>query len=104
MCVDIACRYGGEEFLILLHDIEDGTSTMVAEKVRVAVECHQFNIPGAEIQKTISIGVAEYPDSSMSKGIWQIIKQADVALYNAKNGGRNQVVTFKPDMWSEQSY
>ncbi len=101
---DLVVRYGGEEFLILLHDIEDGTSTMVAEKVRVAVECHQFNIPGAEIQKTLSIGVAEYPDSSMSKGIWQIIKQADVALYNAKNGGRNQVVTFKPDMWSEQSY
>lgn len=101
---DLVIRYGGEEFLILLYDIEDGTSTMVAEKVRAAVECHQFNIPGAEIQKTLSIGVAEYPDPSMSKGIWQIIKHADVALYNAKNGGRNQVVTFNQDMWLEQSY
>ncbi len=101
---DLVIRYGGEEFLILLNDIEDGTSGLVAEKVRAAVECHQFHIPGAEIQKTLSIGVAEYPDSTSSKGIWQVIKHADVALYNAKSSGRNQVVKFNQEMWLEQSY
>jgi diguanylate cyclase (GGDEF)-like protein len=101
---DLVIRYGGEEFLILLHDIEEGAAPLVADKLRAAVERHQFQIPGAEIHKTLSIGVAEYPDSSQTKGIWHIIKQADVALYNAKNGGRNQVVTFTQEMWSEQSY
>jgi diguanylate cyclase (GGDEF)-like protein len=101
---DLVIRYGGEEFLILLNDIEDGTASLVADKLRSAVESYRFQIPGAEIQKTLSIGVAEYPDPTISKGIWQIIKQADVALYNAKNGGRNQVVTFAKEMWEEQSY
>lgn len=101
---DLVIRYGGEEFLILLNDIEDGMASLVAEKIRAAVETHRFNIPGAEIQKTLSIGVAEYPDTSISKGIWQVIKHADVALYNAKNSGRNQVVQFDQDMWEEQSY
>ncbi len=101
---DLVIRYGGEEFLILLNDIEDGMASLVAEKLRAAVEDHTFNIPGAEIQKTLSIGVAEYPDSSKTKGIWQVIKHADVALYKAKDSGRNKVIKFDQDMWEEQSY
>ncbi len=101
---DLVIRYGGEEFLILLNDIEEGMAMQVAEKLRAAVENHLFQIPGAELTKTLSIGVAEFPDSSAQKGIWGVIKYADVALYNAKNSGRNRVVQFDTEMWKENSY
>ena len=100
---DLVIRYGGEEFLILLNDIEEGMGALVAEKIRAAVESYVFNIPGGELKKTLSIGVATFPDTSQ-KGIWEIIKHADIALYYAKDSGRNRVVEFDPEMWKETSY
>ncbi len=99
---DLAIRFGGEEFLILLTDVRAGEAEKVAEKLRQLVERTKFKVPGGQIQKTISIGVSEFPIDS--EGIWEVIKYADVALYKAKESGRNRVVRFTPEMWNQESY
>lgn len=99
---DIAVRYGGEEFLVLLMDVQLGYSVHVAEKIRKAVESKVIDIGTAQLKKTISIGVSEFPVDSDK--IWQCIKFADVALYRAKEEGRNRVVRFTADMWTKADY
>lgn len=102
---DLLIRYGGEEFLALLQNVEAGASMVVAEKIRSAVEGHAFTLPsgnGNSINKTISIGVGEFPDDAGA--MYKAIKFADVALYEAKNSGRNKVVKFTEDMWTDESY
>ena len=99
---DIAVRYGGEEFLVLLMDVQPGYSVHVAEKIRTAVEGKVIDVGTAELKKTVSIGVSEFPVDSDK--IWQCIKFADVALYRAKEEGRNRVVRFTEDMWTKAEY
>lgn len=99
---DIAVRYGGEEFLVLLMDVQPGSTVHVAEKIRTAVESKVIDIGTAQLKKTISIGVSEFPVDSDK--IWQCIKFADVALYKAKEEGRNRVVRFTADMWAKAEY
>lgn len=82
---DATCRWGGEEFLILLPQIDLATAASVAEKLRLAVANSNF---GLAIPLHISLGVADLR-STESAGEW--IKRADQALYSAKHLGRNQV-------------
>lgn len=97
---DLIIRYGGEEFLILLRDTTHDTALETAEKLRLAVERAQIKIAAGTIQKTISIGLAHYPSDSPT--FWQTVKYADVALYKAKETGRNKVVAFTSDMWQTE--
>ena len=99
---DIVIRFGGEEFLVLLMDVQPGDAMPVAEKIRQAVEKLKVTVGEKVLQKTISIGVAEFPGDT--DGFWQAIKYADVALYQAKEGGRNQCVRFAPDMWQHGDF
>lgn len=100
---DLLIRYGGEEFLILLQDVQPGMSEKVAEKIRSTIAQHHFEIPnGIKIQKTISLGVAEYPEDGNT--LYKAIKFSDVALYAAKNSGRNKIIRFLPEMWADESY
>jgi diguanylate cyclase (GGDEF)-like protein len=99
---DIAVRYGGEEFLVLLIDVQPGSTVHVAEKIRKAVESKVIDIGTAQLKKTVSIGVSEFPVDTDK--IWQCIKFADIALYKAKEEGRNRVVRFTADMWTESEY
>jgi diguanylate cyclase (GGDEF)-like protein len=99
---DVVIRYGGEEFLILLLDSAPGNAMDIAEKIRGKMEEAKIRIPGGAIQKTISIGVSEMPADSQN--FWESVKYADVALYKAKEGGRNRVVRFTADMWEEDTY
>ncbi len=99
---DIAVRYGGEEFLLVLMDTGVEGGMKVAEKIRAEVEATKVPLPGGMLQKTISIGVAEFPGDSDT--FWQIVKFADVALYAAKAGGRNRVMRFTPDMWDVDAH
>lgn len=100
---DLLIRYGGEEFLILLQNIQNGPSEQIAEKIRAAVEQHRFILPeGATINKTVSIGVTEHPADA--DAFYKAIKFADVALYEAKRKGRNKVVRFTPELWTEEDY
>lgn len=99
---DLVIRFGGEEFLVLLQDIKPGNALDVAEKIRHKIEETKVKIAGSYIQKTISIGVSEFP--SDTQNFWEAIKYADVALYKAKEWGRNRVVRFSPEMWAEEAY
>jgi len=99
---DIVVRFGGEEFLVLLLDIQPEASFDIANKIRAAVEQTKFHVPGGFISKTISIGISEFPHDTQT--IWEAIKFADVALYQAKDNGRNRVVRFTSSMWTEERY
>ena len=83
---DIAARWGGEEFMITLQATDTVHASILAEKLRIAVEKHTFNIAG---NITISLGVTEYRNNE-SEEIF--IKRVDKALYEAKESGRNRVV------------
>lgn len=99
---DLVVRFGGEEFLILLLDIKEGEGEKIAEKLRKLIELFEFKTPKGIVRRTISIGVSEFPlDSS---AIWEAIKFADIALYKAKETGRNRVVRFKREFWTYEEY
>lgn len=92
---DFAARYGGEEFIILLPEISEDQAGFFAERLRIIVQNHAFkiNIPPYELKITVSLGVCSV--SSDVKNYRVLIKNADDALYKAKNAGRNIVVAFK---------
>jgi diguanylate cyclase (GGDEF)-like protein len=96
---DLVIRYGGEEFTIILLDSDTEGAIRVAENIRMAVENLKVQVAGITIQKTISIGIADFPTDSDT--FWQAVKFADVALYRAKEEGRNRTVRFDPSMWTD---
>jgi len=96
---DIVIRYGGEEFMAVLQGTSSAYAVGVAEKIRASVEAMRIPHEGVVLQRTISIGIADFPGDSHT--FWQTVKFADVALYNAKEAGRNRVVHFTPDMWKD---
>jgi diguanylate cyclase (GGDEF)-like protein len=96
---DIVIRYGGEEFLIILQNSGGEAADQVAEKIRAMVEKMKIPLDGTTLQKTISIGIADYPGDSET--FWQAVKYADVALYQAKETGRNRCIRFTRDMWAD---
>lgn len=97
---DMVIRYGGEEFLIILQDAEGAQADQIAEKIRLAVEALKTQVAGIVIEKTISIGISDFPTDSDT--FWQAVKYADVALYQAKETGRNRVVRFNASMWTDK--
>ena len=96
---DMVVRYGGEEFLVILLDTDGERAVEVAEKIRGEVAGTKVTLPTAVLTKTISIGVAQYPADADT--FWQVVKFADVALYEAKSAGRNRVTRFEAAMWKE---
>jgi diguanylate cyclase (GGDEF)-like protein len=97
---DIAVRQGGEEFLVMLFNAAEEGAISVAEKIREKFAARSFSAgTGATFSKTVSIGVAFYPQDA--DGMWRAIKLADIALYKAKDGGRNRVVQYTLDMGSQ---
>jgi diguanylate cyclase (GGDEF)-like protein len=97
---DIVIRYGGEEFMIILQDTGSAGAELAAEKIRAAVEALKIQLTGTILQKTISIGIAVFPTDGDT--FWQVVKYADVALYSAKESGRNRVVRFTPELWTDE--
>lgn len=97
---DFVIRFGGEEFLILLVDTEPEYGYEIAEKIRKRVQENSFKTPNGVLKKTICIGVSEFPKDT--QGFWQAIKFADVALYKAKESGRNKCIRFTPELWGEK--
>lgn len=99
---DLVIRFGGEEFLVLLIDVQENEAVAIAEKIRKNIEQTKFKVSDGTITKTISLGVSEYP--SDTDGFWQAIKFADVALYKAKDDGRNKTIRFDTSMWTENEF
>jgi len=83
----VVCRYGGEEFAILLTQTNTQQAVIIAEKLRRLVEGYQF--PGVPRTVTISAGVAAFPDHGKSRD--DLIRAADNGLYAAKQAGRNRI-------------
>jgi two-component system cell cycle response regulator len=90
--IDLACRYGGEEFVVVMPETDMAVATMVAERLRRRIASEPFPIQqGARtIEVTISIGIAALGGSTDTAA--QMLKRADQALYRAKRDGRNRVV------------
>ncbi|HEU4754431.1 MAG TPA: diguanylate cyclase, partial [Armatimonadota bacterium] len=90
---DVACRYGGEEFVMILGSTPLAAAMAVAERLRAAVQ----RIPPVAAHAgplTCSIGVAEFPGHASTAA--SLLKAADVALYQAKHSGRDQVRGYEP--------
>jgi two-component system cell cycle response regulator len=89
--IDLACRYGGEEFVVVMPDTDMAVATVVAERLRRRIASEPFPIQqGARtIEVTISIGIAALGHDENAA---MVIKRADQALYRAKRDGRNRVV------------
>ena len=100
---DLAIRYGGEEFIIMLHNADAEGTLRVANKIHSEFSKLIFEVEdGKTMQKTLSIGIAKFPKDGDT--IWKCIKYADTALYEAKNTGRNKVVEFKSEMFNSEDF
>ncbi|WP_320036026.1 GGDEF domain-containing protein [Halarcobacter sp.] len=99
---DIAIRYGGEEFMILLYNCDEESIIEVAQKIRMNFSKAEIPTGGmATVRKTLSIGVSMYPKDT--DDIKEAIRFADLALYKAKNNGRNTVVRFTKSIFELQN-
>jgi len=98
---DLPIRYGGEEFLIFLHNTTKEGALIVAQKIRTQFAAKKYQFGNDTVEKTLSIGIAHFPLDADS--IWKVIKFADLALYEAKHSGRNQVVEFEAKMFKSGS-
>jgi diguanylate cyclase (GGDEF)-like protein len=90
---DLAARYGGEEFLAVLPGASREVAVALAERVRARLEKEGAIADGARVSMTVSAGVAV---GEANKGFEEVLARADRALYAAKSGGRNRVVTYDP--------
>jgi diguanylate cyclase (GGDEF)-like protein len=88
--LDIPCRYGGEEFAVILPSVDLIVSIQVAERIRAQVEVTPVNVNGAEIKLTGSFGIALY-EGSQDDTPEGFVERADHCLYQAKESGRNRV-------------
>jgi two-component system cell cycle response regulator len=88
--VDLACRFGGEEFVVLMPDTDYRQAQNVAERVRNAVAERGFETASHALSVTVSVGVALNESPTDTPEL--LLKRADVALYRAKREGRNRVV------------
>jgi diguanylate cyclase (GGDEF)-like protein len=88
--VDAVGRYGGEEFIAVLPHTAYDEARLTAERVRVRVAAHTFRAGRTPIPVTVSVGVATYPSEKVDSPN-TLIREADLALYRAKQGGRNCV-------------
>jgi len=94
--IDQFARYGGEEFVLVLPEVGSDGAYILAERIRTLIAGTNFGEPfGEPVNATISCGISSYPKNSTSEK--EMIDNADKALYQAKNEGRNRVVCAKAD-------
>jgi diguanylate cyclase (GGDEF)-like protein len=88
---DIACRYGGEEFTLILPEASLGVTQLRAEQIRAAAKQLQIECSGQSVGAiTLSLGVASFPKHGLAGE--DILKAADIALYRAKQEGRDRTI------------
>ncbi|MDP1652492.1 MAG: diguanylate cyclase [Rhodocyclaceae bacterium] len=89
---DSVSRMGGEEFLLICHDADPRAAVVAAERLRRMVRSLKLNIEGAEIQTSVSVGVASREEGMEDAD--DMVRSADKALYAAKHAGRNRVCQY----------
>jgi len=94
---DLACRYGGEEFAVILPNTDVKKAKAVCERFRKIVAEHLFKHNLSQFNITISMGITSY-NSFMDQSPIEILELADKALYQAKKAGRNQLVEYTPSI------
>jgi len=89
---DLACRYGGEEFVVVMPDTDAAAAAAIAERLRGIIESQPFALKAAGLMLNITASLGIACSTYGAETPEQLLKQADRALYEAKNGGRNRVV------------
>lgn len=92
--LDSPCRYGGEEFVVIMPDTDLGGALIVAERIRHSVQSHLFERQEGPFHVTLSGGIAFMDHSTFTPGS-ELLKRADNALYLAKANGRNQIQVWE---------
>jgi diguanylate cyclase (GGDEF)-like protein len=90
---DVAARYGGDEFIVLLPDTPPKGALEVAERIRGRVHGAPIQAGNREVTSSVSIGLASYPEDGAT--LDALAAHADGALYSAKQDGRNRTVKFR---------
>ena len=85
----LLCRFGGEEFSVALPDIKKKDALLLAERFRKSIQDKKIILRREETKITVSMGLAYYPDDALTEE--ELLRKADLALYQAKNTGRNKV-------------
>jgi diguanylate cyclase (GGDEF)-like protein len=94
---DVIARFGGEEFCALLVETDIEGARLAGERIREAAAAFAFDVGRAEpLRITVSVGFASFPDHGRDGN--ELVKRADLALYAAKHGGRNQVRGYEPGL------
>jgi two-component system, cell cycle response regulator len=89
---NVACRYGGEEFAVILRNCSPELAHTVSERLRISIETERVKFREQELKITVSIGIATYINECFAT-IEDFIQQADEFLYEAKRTGRNKTIT-----------
>ncbi|MCS7244290.1 MAG: diguanylate cyclase [Candidatus Calescibacterium sp.] len=97
--IDIAARWGGEEFVILLPSTDKNSAYKIAERIRVQISSHKYSGLPENHVITASFGVANYPHDA--RGKTELFKKADEAAYKAKKTGKNKVIMAEESLKEE---
>ena len=103
---DIAVRFGGEEFVVVFTNTDCKNGMVFAERIREGIAALSWNFEGQEIKITVSIGITCLEQGGVRKkglNIDTLIHNADIALYEAKDRGRNQSVIFSEKMLEKKT-
>jgi len=90
---DLACRYGADEFGLLLPQTDRSGARVIAERIRRAVADRTVGVDGVALRSTVSIGIAAFPEHDAGD-LRSLMRNADDALYRAKRAGRDRVVPY----------
>ena len=94
---DVACRYGGEELVLILPETKKVSALVIAERIRQKLEEAELGFEGKSFRVTLSGGVVSYPlDAQDTKSL---IHAADIALYQAKESGKNRIYLHALNKW-----
>ena len=90
--VDIAARFGGDEFIVLLPESTSEIGVVLAERLQECLDANHFDLGGASIQISFSFGIAScHPGEGHMPSLDELVREADLKLYEAKHEGRNQI-------------
>jgi len=93
---DRVIRFGGEEFIVIIINCDEEKVIKIAEEIRIAFSQQQIQAPNEVFTKTVSIGVSVFPNKT--DDFWKYVKQSDIALYEAKQTGRDRVIAYKKEL------